>query len=1318
MQKTKYVILSAAMNLFKLMRSFVRYRSLRMTAIGGLLVLALAPRVHAEATIELFADFGFMTPPDPIAWPTGLPTISTISAANAPEGRDAMRFTTPVPGGWGLLTPTAVGSNLSSYSGGSLRFWMKTTMNMNIEIEHSGNGTKSSVTLPNTGGQWQEFNLILNGPNRSFNSDVNVSNVQAMFLASGVNLVGGYTAEFDDIRWTKAVAGLSVYPKVVDVNFNSNRQFTVEGYDAVGGESIFLYSTFNNQFPIGNFSPFNPSAPSQVQSSRFTANAAGGNLNFSYTSFSTAALVNNTFNNLRREWGLLSETVPGIVLNTNAFLGISTSPIGGNVQISVSTIDKREGNESTFVSLNSPANGFAGFFIQHGLALSGDNVTKDMSHYFDGSLRFWFKGPPALQNILEVGVRSGNVRPGRELSKVNLSSYVAFDNQWHAVVIPITDFTGPRPFADLARTKVYVSFFAVGNTGGSQGIFIDNLRWDSSRPGPLASIALIPNPISAPLSSSRIVQAQGFDASGFPVDSFPTWSTSGPIGTVSPLSGPTTILSASPTASSGSITATQGTVSSSVVVNVADPNWTQSYNIYSDLGSGGFVGVAQNVGSTMNLTEISGGAPEGTTFRRASGNLQFSGSNDGFAVWFTNVDGANGTRYMAPYNNGYLHFWVKTSRDLLISVRSANIAPGTELSRVWLSDLGIPANNQFHRVIIPMADLKALEPALDFTQIQTFFAVTVLTSRGGANSYTFDIDDVKWLTSSTTVPDPTKVLNGLLQKQAASGLVRSYDTLPRAVTYDQALAAMAFTFNQHYTEAQNIFNVYLAKFNAGGFAGFHEEYDVVSPGTIIDADRISGPNAWMLLALMHYRNVRGSGATTQYEAMIDGLAAWLLGLQDTGDGAVRYGFAAGIHPNEKSTEHNFDCISAFKVYAEMRNNNTYRTAATNIANWLQTQMYVPAQNRFNVGEYGATGLPNTDRALDAYSWAPLATASYANVLNTAIVDLSTRQICALTGNLVEGFDFSGSIGQPVDKDAVWIEGTAQMSMAFYATGNSALGDFYANELDKAIVNVSPTTQGLPYATNAGTAYGFTMDPNNSSASSAAWYLFMKQKFNPLQPSGLYGVAIKNISNHQVSPSVGFTANVPASWVRSDQYLEIYSHPISIAPWGLQIYTNNTAPNALPRYLDPTPGNTINLDSDPSGLGWLRSGISTTSVKLPLSWRVQDSSAPVPSAIAPYTLLTGGSGQQFNWSYMKDRATPAIDADGNGQVADPVDGTAFQDGEEYVIVKDTRGIHSSQGPAGFVPSFSPDYLYLQADFGLAAAQQTYQTNTISFEFYFQ
>ena len=42
-------------------------------------------------------------------------------------------------------------------------------------------------------------------------------------------------------------------------------------------------------------------------------------------------------------------------------------------------------------------------------------------------------------------------------------------------------------------------------------------------------------------------------------------------------------------------------------------------------------------------------------------------------------------------------------------------------------------------------------------------------------------------------------------------------------------------------------------------------------------------------------------------------------------------------------------------------------------------------------------------------------------------------------------------GPPADKDAVWLEGTGQMALAYYMTQNSAIGDYYIQQLERGYI---------------------------------------------------------------------------------------------------------------------------------------------------------------------------------------------------------------------------------------------------------------------------
>jgi hypothetical protein len=179
---------------------------------------------------------------------------------------------------------------------------------------------------------------------------------------------------------------------------------------------------------------------------------------------------------------------------------------------------------------------------------------------------------------------------------------------------------------------------------------------------------------------------------------------------------------------------------------------------------------------------------------------------------------------------------------------------------------------------------------------------------------------------------------------------------------------------------------------------------------------------------------------------------------------------------------------------------------------------------------------------------------------------------------------------------------------------------------------------------------------------------------------------------------------PQRWVLANDYVQLDAQPITNDPWGIQIYTDNTNPSDALRYVDPTPATTNDPDADPAGLLQSISGINPTSQKLSLAWLIQDSTFPVPVAVAPYSPSSPTEGPQaINWFYFMDRATPAI----NG-------GVAFQDGQvPYCIIRTPSGIQTQQGT--YVPSPNPDYIYFESDFGPAPAQVQYTTQII-FEFF--
>jgi len=182
--------------------------------------------------------------------------------------------------------------------------------------------------------------------------------------------------------------------------------------------------------------------------------------------------------------GVFSEMADEILEpGDNAFIGAFEGP-NSTIVIEEDDTIRRFGAVSmkATISVDETAGGFAGWFVSWGDASTDDTFVRDMSAYQQSGLQFWVKSPINL----EVGVRSGNVPAGSETSRVLLSDVSAFapDDVWRQVCIPIANFEGPSPKADLSRIKVFfviTSNVASGGTGGAEVMFwVDDVLWIST----------------------------------------------------------------------------------------------------------------------------------------------------------------------------------------------------------------------------------------------------------------------------------------------------------------------------------------------------------------------------------------------------------------------------------------------------------------------------------------------------------------------------------------------------------------------------------------------------------------------------------------------------------------------------------------------------------------------------------------------------------------------------------------------------------------------------------------------------------------------
>src|SRR5439155_3431456 len=130
-------------------------------------------------------------------------------------------------------------------------------------------------------------------------------------------------------------------------------------------------------------------------------------------------------------------------------------------------------------------------------------------------------------------------------------------------------------------------------------------------------------------------------------------------------------------------------------------------------------------------------------------------------------------------------------------------------------------------------------------------------------------------------------------------------------------------------------------------------------------------------------------------------------------------------------------------------------------------------------------------------------------------------------------------------------------------------------------------------------------------------------------------------------------------------LLVLNSTVTASGGGVQIYTDNTASDAVPKFVDPTPADKTNNDSMAAGLV---KGVSGTSsdTPLPMAWSIKDSSSTGVQAADPNNGPTSGPGNKFQWLFMKDKY--------NNQDVPGLNSTAFVNGQPFITMINVSGIH--------------------------------------------
>lgn len=334
-----------------------------------------------------------------------------------------------------------------------------------------------------------------------------------------------------------------------------------------------------------------------------------------------------------------------------------------------------------------------------------------------------------------------------------------------------------------------------------------------------------------------------------------------------------------------------------------------------------------------------------------------------------------------------------------------------------------------------------------------------------------------------------KYLEVLQVNSSVDGYILPNDEVTDLVsTYNNSLAAMAFIIKNKKDRAENILDFYANAINEqntdpmkqeffinGEARGFYQQMLITDYRRGGETeDRWIGDNAWLLMAYKHYE--KKYGAREDYTKVV-GLILNLLKSFFVNDnecsGYVMTGWQDGDTWFDSTAHHegNIDCYAVFKTCDE---------------NLLAEKVKCFLENK----------LTGYDLPFDNYTWRALAFGEPAKeILDIPEHDFRFRKLVMVNQDSVYGFYPFPDI----DIDNIWTEGNGHMSCAQYYFGDVNRGYFYANEMDKMLLNYNlfgEEIKTLAYAQNTDGGFEWII-PGKGSVSSSAWYVFAKNKFNPL-----------------------------------------------------------------------------------------------------------------------------------------------------------------------------------------------------------------------------
>lgn len=260
-----------------------------------------------------------------------------------------------------------------------------------------------------------------------------------------------------------------------------------------------------------------------------------------------------------------------------------------------------------------------------------------------------------------------------------------------------------------------------------------------------------------------------------------------------------------------------------------------------------------------------------------------------------------------------------------------------------------------------------------------------------------------------------------------------------------------------------------------------------------------GNNAWAMIALLAlYQRTCDTVCEPSYLNAARDLGQWIRGFRaDTG---TYQGFRGGVDEPEGSSpmtrawasgEHNLDVVAAFRVLGALEGDASWNLDAEH-AETLVDQLWDNTLGCYLAGTVDSETL-NTrldQLPLDVQTWSVLTLHDRPTLRPRALDCAEMHHRLADSG--IDGFDFN------TDRDGVWLEGLAQVALAYLSLDRQVEAAYFRRQLQQA-QSMPPVGDGqaLWAATIDGLTTGFDFSYRQRAAiASAAWNVFAQLGYDP------------------------------------------------------------------------------------------------------------------------------------------------------------------------------------------------------------------------------